>query len=117
MDPERGRFTFGVSLGRDEKGQLVSTSGGIAPRWRADGKELYYIAPDGSLMAVPITAQGSEIGAGIPVKMFTPPIIGGGAPLRAAVPRRTRRSFPVNVTTGDAPDPIHLILNWPGLKQ
>ena len=34
----------------------VSTDGGIAPRWRRDSKELFYIAPNGKLMAVPIRA-------------------------------------------------------------
>jgi len=32
----------------------VSIEGGIYPRWRRDGKELFYIAPDNRLMAVPI---------------------------------------------------------------
>jgi eukaryotic-like serine/threonine-protein kinase len=31
--------------------RLVSVSGGEAPRWRADGKELFYIAPDSRLVA------------------------------------------------------------------
>jgi Tol biopolymer transport system component len=33
----------------------VSTSGGAQPRWRSDGKELYFVASDGRLMAAPIT--------------------------------------------------------------
>jgi Tol biopolymer transport system component len=32
----------------------VSTTGGAAPRWSADGKEIYYVAPDGKLMAVAV---------------------------------------------------------------
>ncbi len=32
----------------------VSATGGRMPRWRRDGKELYYVAPSGDLMAVPI---------------------------------------------------------------
>jgi Tol biopolymer transport system component len=32
----------------------VSTEGGGRPIWRADGKELFYLASNGSLMAVPI---------------------------------------------------------------
>ena len=28
----------------------VSTAGGTEPRWRRDGKELFYLAPDGKLM-------------------------------------------------------------------
>ena len=47
----------------------VSTEGGSRPRWRADGKELYYIAPDRTLMAVPIEA-GEAIKAGVPQPLF-----------------------------------------------
>ena len=34
----------------------VSTGGGFSPRWRGDSRELYYVAADGRLMAVPIGA-------------------------------------------------------------
>ena len=41
----------------------VSTNGGAGPRWRGDGKELFYIAEDGQLMAVPINpGKTFEIG-------------------------------------------------------
>ena len=36
---------------------LISKGGGKGPRWRGDGKELYYLAPDGTLMAVQVTAD------------------------------------------------------------
>ena len=52
-DPASGRFTLGGSL-------LVSRGGGISPRWRRDGKELFYLARSGAVMAVPI---GNDIGA------------------------------------------------------
>jgi DNA-binding winged helix-turn-helix (wHTH) protein/Tol biopolymer transport system component len=32
----------------------VSRGGGKVPRWRRDGRELFYLAPDGSMMAVPV---------------------------------------------------------------
>jgi Tol biopolymer transport system component len=35
---------------------LVSRGGGAAPRWRGDGRELFYLAPDGKMMAVEVTA-------------------------------------------------------------
>jgi serine/threonine protein kinase len=47
----------------------ISTAGGSYPRWRRDGKELYYIAPDNTLMAVEI-ATGSRFGAGTPKPLF-----------------------------------------------
>ena len=53
--------------------QLVSRGGGIQPRWRRDGKELFYIAADSRMMAVPIKlpseADMSEVGA--PESLFT----------------------------------------------
>jgi eukaryotic-like serine/threonine-protein kinase len=36
---------------------LISTAGGNRPRWRGDGKELYYFAPDGKLMVVEIATN------------------------------------------------------------
>ena len=35
----------------------VSTRGGAQAHWRGDGKELFYLAPDGNLMAVEVTAS------------------------------------------------------------
>jgi Tol biopolymer transport system component len=49
---------------------LVSRAGGEEPRWRRDGRELFYLAPDGTLMAVDVkTGTGFE--AGSPSKLFT----------------------------------------------
>jgi WD40-like Beta Propeller Repeat len=54
-----------------EKGQRwqVSVAGGSDPRWRADGKELFYIAPDGTLMAVE-TGSDSNFDPGRPRPLF-----------------------------------------------
>ena len=47
----------------------VSTAGGEEPRWRQDGKELFYISPDGKMMAVAIKT-GANFEAGSPVTLF-----------------------------------------------
>src|SRR5262249_31302262 len=47
----------------------ISTRGGFQPTWRADGRELYYIAADGQLMAVPITTAAG-FAAGVPAPLF-----------------------------------------------
>ncbi|HYR46096.1 MAG TPA: hypothetical protein VER78_03740, partial [Thermoanaerobaculia bacterium] len=47
----------------------VSTNGGSHPRWRRDGKEIFYFAPEGRLMAVPVTA-GAAFEAGAPRMLF-----------------------------------------------
>ena len=52
---------------------LVSRGGGNAPRWRGDGRELFYLAPDGKLMAVDVTTS-ARFQAGTPSPLFqTPP--------------------------------------------
>ncbi len=44
---ESGRFEVVVQPFPDVGGKWpVSTAGGVTPRWRADGKELYFLAPD-----------------------------------------------------------------------
>jgi eukaryotic-like serine/threonine-protein kinase len=57
--------TFPASGGKWQ----ISTAGGSHPRWRRDGKELYFIAADSTLMAVEI-ATGSGFAAGTPKPLF-----------------------------------------------
>ena len=47
----------------------ISTTGGIHPRWRADGKELYFISNDNKLMAVEVKS-GSGFEAGVTKTLF-----------------------------------------------
>jgi eukaryotic-like serine/threonine-protein kinase len=55
----------------------VSRGGGTEPRWRGDDKELYYLAPSGTLMAVPIEASGT-FSSGAPTPLFQ---VRGRAPI------------------------------------
>ncbi len=47
----------------------VSRGGGTEPRWRGDGKEMFYVGPHGELTAVEVNAGGT-FSAGMPVKLF-----------------------------------------------
>jgi Tol biopolymer transport system component len=47
----------------------VSSGGGQEPRWRKDGKELFYVSADGKMMTVAVTASAS-FEAGSPVALF-----------------------------------------------
>ena len=47
----------------------VSRGGGQEPRWRQDGKELFYLSVDGKMIAVPVKT-GSNFEAGPPVTLF-----------------------------------------------
>jgi dipeptidyl aminopeptidase/acylaminoacyl peptidase len=48
----------------------VSIAGGDLPRWRADGKELFYVAADGNVMAVPIEPDATTLGTPVPKILF-----------------------------------------------
>ena len=48
---------------------LVSNGGGEEPRWRRDGKELFYLSAAGKMTAVAVTI-GSTFKAGSPVALF-----------------------------------------------
>ena len=91
----------------------VSTGGGIQPRWRADGKELYFVAPEGKLMAASITAAGATFSAETPVPLFPVALAPGlGANNQQyAVSRDGRFLINQPVETSTAV-PITLILNW-----
>ena len=47
----------------------VSSAGGEEPRWRQDGKELFYLSADGKMMAVP-AKTGASFAVGSPVALF-----------------------------------------------
>jgi Tol biopolymer transport system component len=122
---ESGRFEVVVQPFPDLGGKWqVSTGGGVAPRWRADGRELYFLAPDATLMAVPVSAAGTSFEAGLPVALFPTRIADGGsgstsagtlARPQYAVARDGR--FLINQPVDNAA-PITLILNWrPPAKQ
>jgi serine/threonine protein kinase len=49
----------------------VSVTDGLAPRWRGDGKEIYYIGYDGNFNAVDITTTATNVKLGAPRKLFT----------------------------------------------
>ncbi len=47
----------------------VSSAGGQEPRWREDGKELFYVSQDGKMMAVAVKT-GASFEAASPVALF-----------------------------------------------
>jgi Tol biopolymer transport system component len=55
----------------------VSRGGGTEPRWRNDGKELFYLGPTGTLMSVPVDATGT-FSSGAPTPLFQ---VRGRAPI------------------------------------
>ena len=55
----------------------ISTPGGTMPRWRADGQELFFIAPDEKVMAAAVTPSNTTFEAAPPVALFQTRILSG----------------------------------------
>ena len=123
---ESGRFEIYLRTFPGTEGKwLVSTAGGTQPRWRADGKELYYVAPDGRLMAVAIAVHRSgrtvEIGAAIPLfrtNLLTAAAQGvitpaSGPKQQYAVAPDGRFLMVVPAAESPVPGAISIVTNWP----
>jgi eukaryotic-like serine/threonine-protein kinase len=86
----------------------ISNAGGYKPRWHPNGRELFYLALDGTLMSVPITTSGT-FEPGAPKALFkTTPT--GFFPYDVAADGR----FLVNTLsdTSNQQSPITVVLNW-----
>ena len=75
----------------------VSTNGATSPRWSRDGRELFFYAGDGRLMAVPVTSDGAALEVGTATALFepvTPRRRCSADWFQAAVRRRERWTIP-----------------------
>jgi eukaryotic-like serine/threonine-protein kinase len=91
----------------------ISTAGGMDPHWRRDGKELFYIAADQMLMAVPVKTERT-FEAGIPVPLFPTRVSAGVVPYPATYDvSADGQRFLMNAIVEDAPvSPIAVVVNW-----
>jgi len=115
---ESGSFQVVVQSFPDPNGGKwqISADGGVEPKWRHDGKELYYLALDGKLMSVPVKADRT-FEAGRPVPLFQTVLT-----VNRTRPDRDRR-YEVNqagqrfliVTPGNRSGvvPVTVMVNWP----
>jgi Tol biopolymer transport system component len=99
----------------------ISSAGGTFPQWRRDGKELYYIAPDSKLMAVPVRT-GASIEPGQPQALFfVPPAPSVGTEEVTVAISRDGQRFLVNTPAGGddarATPPVTVVLNWQSLLR
>jgi hypothetical protein len=52
----------------------VSTSGGQQPAWNRNGKEIFFVSPDGRFMAAPVATAGTTLSIGAPQALFRSPV-------------------------------------------
>ena len=95
----------------------ISTAGGAQVRWGPNGKELFYVALDEQLMAVPmrVAGNGQSVDAGAPAALFLTRIGGAvqsNARQQYMVAPDGQRFLLYTVTEEPTVAPITLILNW-----
>src|SRR4029453_16886253 len=90
----------------------VSNEGGFDPRWRADGRELFFVAPGGLLMAADVSPGGLHVAPGRP--LFVTPIQQTTSPyLCDYVFTKSGSRFLIKVPTAPpGADPITVTTNW-----
>ena len=92
----------------------ISVAGGAQPHWRRDGREIFYLAPDGKLMAVDVHASAAGLETGQPHALFSTGIIGSFMERRNQfVVARDGKRVLVNVSADEEnPAPITVVMNW-----
>ena len=84
---------------------------GSFPVWRRDGRELFYRASDGTLMAVPIAA-GSDFAPGAPIPLFKPQAAIGGLGLGTFYDVAPDGRFLINILVERTSPPATVVVNW-----
>jgi eukaryotic-like serine/threonine-protein kinase len=93
---------------------LVSTQGGGWPRWRQDGKEIFYISlPAGTVMAAEVTSDKGTFSVGTVRELFKVAAVGSRSTFDVT---SDGQRFLVNTRVTEpqrsAPTPITVVVNW-----
>jgi serine/threonine protein kinase/Tol biopolymer transport system component len=110
---ESGRFdVYAETNPPSDRRWPVSTNGGYEPRWRADGREIYYLSEDRTLMAVPVSSGPAPFG--VPRPLFQTQVHAEVSALRTHyVPNRDGTRFLVHTRSRElSPVPITVVSNW-----
>jgi eukaryotic-like serine/threonine-protein kinase len=112
---ESGRWEIYVTSFPGAVGKWqVSNGGGTQPRWRGDGKEIFYLSPDSKMMAV-ATTEGVSFTSGSPVALFQadPHELVATSEMSAYDVSKDGQRFLINTDLKtDAAQPMSVVLHW-----
>ena len=111
---ESGRWEIYVTSFPDAQGKWqVSNGGGDQPKWRSDGKELFYITPDGKIMATPARI-GANFDSGTPAVLFqaNPRELVATSEQVTYDVNKDGQKFLVNTPSKSGATPMSVVLNW-----
>jgi serine/threonine protein kinase len=95
----------------------ISAGGGGQPSWRADGKEIFYVAADGKMMAVPVESGDASFRPGVAKPLFTTTLNPSAGAREYDVTHDGQRFLINQASSGEKETPITVIINWPRLLQ
>jgi serine/threonine protein kinase len=110
---ESGRFEIYVAPFPGAKGKWqVSSSGGTFPKWREDGKEVFYLGSDNRVRATEIATRGSSVRVGSTEILFRVQTV--PAPMSPFDATSDGRRFLINAMPAAQNDsePVTLLVNW-----
>ena len=113
--PASGRRAFGVYVTSFPQGAAeipVSREGGVQPRWRADGGELFFLDPESRLMSVDVRSVGDHLEFGVARFLFQTRIEATPDVELYDVTRDGQR-FIMMVPLESATSQMNVIVNWP----
>jgi Tol biopolymer transport system component len=101
------------SLQADGRKWQVSIAGGADPQWRADEKEIFYLASDGRMMSVSLTG-GTSLDPGVPQPLFRFRDVAVIPPYSSAYDvQRDGQRFLVRASTEELQThPLNVLVNW-----
>ena len=89
---------------------LVSNQGGNFPRWRGDGNELFYLSPDGKLMASAVREKAGALEWETPRPLF--PVAPMGLIYPYDVASDGQRFLVLQPTEESRSQPLTVVINW-----
>jgi eukaryotic-like serine/threonine-protein kinase len=96
---------------------VISNDGGGEPQWRADGRELFYMALDHTLMSVPV-ASSAPWRSGRPVPLFRAAVAGDLTRYRNRYQVADNgQRFLLDSVVNDGSQDVTLVVNWPSLSR
>jgi Tol biopolymer transport system component len=109
---ESGRREVYVQAFPASGGKLqVSSAGGASPRWRRDGKEIFYVGVDKRLMAVEIKA-GPGFEPGVPRVLFSLQVKSTDAGFQYDVSPDGKRFLVNTIAAEEQSNAITVVQNW-----
>lgn len=96
-----------------EQRRQISSNAGVQPKWSQDGKEIFYLSMDGTMMSVPVTSPGSGE-TGTPKPLFRTNILVYPTRDQYAVLDNGKRFLALE-SPEYGEEPIHVVMNWESL--